>query len=78
MNRGRVGEERGGKETDGCPLTVWKVARLLVRLKYMTRGSNKPLFVWNAAFHSLPSQMWTLLYPHWMSSLVKKHTPLSQ
>jgi hypothetical protein len=21
MNRGRVGEERGGKETDGCPLT---------------------------------------------------------
>jgi hypothetical protein len=22
MNRGRVGEERGGKETDGCPLTT--------------------------------------------------------
>jgi hypothetical protein len=22
MNKGRVGEERGGKETDGCPLTV--------------------------------------------------------
>jgi hypothetical protein len=22
MNRGRVGEERGSKETDGCPLTV--------------------------------------------------------
>jgi hypothetical protein len=21
MNRGRVGEERGGKETDRCPLT---------------------------------------------------------
>jgi hypothetical protein len=21
MNRGRVGEEKGGKETDGCPLT---------------------------------------------------------
>jgi hypothetical protein len=21
MNRGRVGEERGGKETNGCPLT---------------------------------------------------------
>jgi hypothetical protein len=21
MNRGRVGEESGGKETDGCPLT---------------------------------------------------------
>jgi hypothetical protein len=22
MNRGGVGEERGSKETDGCPLTV--------------------------------------------------------
>jgi hypothetical protein len=22
MHRGRVGEERGGKETDGCPLTL--------------------------------------------------------
>jgi hypothetical protein len=22
MNRGRVGEERGGKEMDGCPLTI--------------------------------------------------------
>jgi hypothetical protein len=22
MNRGRVGEERGGKDTDVCPLTV--------------------------------------------------------
>jgi hypothetical protein len=22
MNRGRVGEERGGKEMDGCPLTA--------------------------------------------------------
>jgi hypothetical protein len=25
MNRGRVGEERRGKEMDGCPLTVMKV-----------------------------------------------------
>jgi hypothetical protein len=23
MNRGRVGEERGSKETDRCPLTAW-------------------------------------------------------
>jgi hypothetical protein len=22
MNKGRVGEERRGKETDGCPLTI--------------------------------------------------------
>jgi hypothetical protein len=50
---------------------VWKVAGLFVRLKYMTRGSNKPLFVRNAAFHSSPSWMRTLLYPQQMSSLVK-------
>jgi hypothetical protein len=25
MNRRRVGEDRGSKETDGCPLTVFKV-----------------------------------------------------
>jgi hypothetical protein len=23
INRGRVGEERGGKEINGCPLTEW-------------------------------------------------------
>jgi hypothetical protein len=23
MDRGRVGEDRGSKETDGCPLTIW-------------------------------------------------------
>jgi hypothetical protein len=27
MNRGRVGEEKGGKEMDGCPLTVSSSAR---------------------------------------------------
>jgi hypothetical protein len=26
MNRWRVGEDRGGKETDRCPLTVWASA----------------------------------------------------
>jgi hypothetical protein len=29
MDRGRVGEDRGSKETDGCPLTVWRVVGLL-------------------------------------------------
>jgi hypothetical protein len=27
MSRGRVGEERGGKETDRCPLTVVEIDR---------------------------------------------------
>jgi hypothetical protein len=26
MNRGRVGEKRGGKETDGCPLTNFLIS----------------------------------------------------
>jgi hypothetical protein len=30
MNRGRVGEERGSKETDGCPLTVKDLVTLVV------------------------------------------------
>jgi hypothetical protein len=52
-------------------IIVWKVAGLLVRLKYMTRGLNRPLLVQNAAFHSSPSWIWTLFYPQRMSSLVK-------
>jgi hypothetical protein len=31
MDRGRVGEDRGSKETDGCPLTV-KVFQFLLEL----------------------------------------------
>jgi hypothetical protein len=50
---------------------IWKVAGLLVRPKYMTRGSNRPLLVQNAAFHSSSWQMRTLLYPQQTSSLVK-------
>jgi hypothetical protein len=26
MNRGRVGEETGGKEMDGCPLTIMAIS----------------------------------------------------
>jgi hypothetical protein len=31
MNRGRVGEERGSKETDGCPLTGYKTLEVFYR-----------------------------------------------
>jgi len=38
-------------------IMVWKVAGLLVRPKNMTKGSNSPRFVWNAAStHHLPSR----------------------
>jgi hypothetical protein len=28
MDRGRVGEDRGSKETDGCPLTISKISEI--------------------------------------------------
>src|SRR5467141_1004857 len=52
-------------------IIVQNVAELLVRPKNMTRGSNRPRFVRKAAFHSSPSLILTLLYPHQTSSLVK-------
>jgi len=42
----------------------WKVAGELHKPKYMTRGSKSPRLVLNAAFHSSPSLILTLLYPH--------------
>jgi hypothetical protein len=41
---------------------VWNVAGLLVSPRYITRGSKRPQFVWNAAFHSSPPLICTLLY----------------
>jgi hypothetical protein len=38
MNRGRVGEERGSKETDGCPLTGGRVALLQGWMKGLVEG----------------------------------------
>jgi len=42
-----------------------------MRLKNMTKGSNKPQFIWKAAFHSSPSLISMLLYPQQTSNLVK-------
>jgi hypothetical protein len=41
-----------------------------VRPKYITRGSKRPWLVWDAAFHSSPSWICTLLYPQCTLSLV--------
>jgi hypothetical protein len=36
MNKGRVGEDRGSKEKDGCPLTDGRVfARLLYCMRHI-------------------------------------------
>jgi hypothetical protein len=49
---------------------VRKVAGELVSLKNITVGSNSPSLVINAAFHSPPSLILTLLYLHHISNLV--------
>jgi hypothetical protein len=38
MNRGRVGEERGSKETDGCPLTL---VHFYVKIIDISEGSRR-------------------------------------
>ena len=54
---------------------VWNVAGEFVRPKNMTLGSNKPWFVMKAAFHSSPSLIRTLLYPHRISNLENSDAP---
>src|SRR5258705_7586280 len=52
-------------------IIVWNVTGELHSPKNMTVGLNSPQLVWNAAFHSSPSLIHTLLNPHWRSSMVK-------
>jgi hypothetical protein len=58
-------------------IIVWNVAGELVNLKNITRGSKSPWFVQNAAFHSSPSFIWMLLYPHQTSIFEKYQAPVS-
>ena len=55
---------------------VWKLAGEFVSPKNITVGSNNPSGVRNDAFHSSPSLIWMLLYPHQMSSVVNNEHPL--
>jgi hypothetical protein len=59
-------------------IIVWKVAGELVSPKNIMVGSNSPLLVIKAAFHSSPFLIRTLLYPHRMLNLVYREHPLSQ
>ena len=54
---------------------VWKVAGELVRLKNMTVGSYSPSGVVNAAFQQSSFFIFTVLYPHQMSTMVKRVHP---
>src|SRR6266446_7547584 len=58
-------------------IIIWKVAGEFVKPKNMTVGSNNPSGVRKAAFHSLPSLMRMLLYPHQTSTFVKRVHPHS-
>jgi len=58
-------------------IMVWKVARLLVIPKNITKGLNRPRLVQKAAFHPSLGLMRTLLKPQQTSSLVKYLTPQS-
>jgi len=58
-------------------IMVWKVARLLVISKNITKGSNRPQLVQKAAFYSFLGLMQTLLKLQQTSSLVKYLAPQS-
>ena len=56
-------------------IMVWKVAGELVRPKNMTVGSYSPSGVVNAAFQQSSFFILTVLYPHQMSTVVKRVHP---
>ena len=58
-------------------IMVWNVAREFIRPKNITRGSKRPWGIRNTAFHSLPSLILMLLYPHLMLNLVNRVHPAS-
>jgi hypothetical protein len=59
-------------------IIVWNVTGELVSPKNMTVGSNKPLLVMKATFHSSPSLIQMLLYPQRMSNLVYSEQPFNR
>jgi hypothetical protein len=62
MNKGRVGEERGGKEMDECPLTEWssKVNRQR-SLTGLSKAKSSDIL-----YYVMTSISKGILYPHWM------------
>src|SRR6266478_1516482 len=56
-------------------IIIWKVAGEFVSPKNITVGSNSPSGVRNVAFHSSPSLIRMLLYPHLTSTFVNSVHP---
>ena len=59
-------------------IIIWNVAGELVSPKNITVGSNSPLGVRKAAFHSSPGLILMLLYPQQTSTLVNNVHPANQ
>src|SRR6266404_4777799 len=57
-------------------IIIWNVAGELVSPKNITVGSNSPSGVRKVAFHSSPSLILILLYPHLTSTFVNRVHPL--
>ena len=63
-----------------CRISTWKIISIInrniagefVKPKNIMRGSKSPKWQLNVAFHSSPSLIQMLWYPHWMSILIKK------
>src|SRR6266550_951946 len=58
-------------------IIAWNVAGEFRNPNIITFGSNNPRLVTKAAFHRSSSFIWTLLYPHRISNLVKYFDPFS-
>jgi len=58
-------------------IMLWKIAGILKKPKYITVASKRPHLVINTVFHSSPSLIQILLYPHLKSILVKIKALLS-
>lgn len=54
-------------------IMIWNVTGKFVSPKNITVGSNNPSLILKAAFHSSPSLIQMLLYPHLTSNFKKMH-----
>jgi hypothetical protein len=71
MDRGRVGEDRGSKETDGCPLTLFHTMMMRMRL-YLPY-----LLIWTLPCHQRQRPRVVLPgYPYQQNETQLVNTPL--
>jgi len=67
---GVFGEYVNIVDVDQDPSLSYHIGKIVIP-KNITVSLRSPLLVMKAPFHSLPSLIQMLLYPHWISSFVK-------